>query len=95
MVSVMEVLLKKNATLSSWGNSKAVRLPMDILNLVGFGADEDLIIEVDGDKRVIIEKVKKNRQTLAEMFSNWHEEYPEDLSLSEWHESDPVGDEIW
>jgi antitoxin MazE len=85
--------MTKKSKLANWGNSKAVRLSAEILNFVGFKPNDELIIEVDEKKRVIIEKAKDtpSEYTIEELFRAYEDNgEAEPIKYFE-----PTGNELW
>lgn len=77
-------------TIQKWGNSQGVRIPKILLDEVKWTENEEIIILVENGK-LIMEKVEGNRKNIKELFENYKDEYkPEKV---EWGE--PQGDEIW
>jgi antitoxin MazE len=77
-------------TIQKWGNSQGVRIPKMILDTVNWSENEPIMIVVD-DGKIIIEKAKAKRKNIKELFSNYTGEY--NSSEIDWGE--PKGEEIW
>ena len=77
-------------TIQKWGNSQGVRIPKIILDSVNWTEDEQIMIVVDNGK-IVMEKVKAKRKNIKELFENYKEEYqPNEIDWGE-----PKGEEIW
>lgn len=77
-------------TIQKWGNSQGIRIPTSILSSVGWTKNEQIIIFVDNDK-LIMEKARKKRKNIKELFKNYKEDYtPTEI---DWGET--KGGEIW
>ena len=77
-------------TIQKWGNSQGVRIPKIILDTVNWAEDEQIMIVVDNGK-IVIEKEKTKRKNIKELFENYKGEYePTEIDWGE-----PKGEEIW
>lgn len=76
-----------------WGNSRGVRLPKTVLDLVGLKDDDEVSLTINDDS-IIIRKAReecgKNYPSLAERFSG----YTGDYVPKEWETGAAVGKEI-
>lgn len=79
------------ATVSKWGNSRALRIPKAIAEEAGldFGCAVDIQC-VDGEIRIKRAR-KRKRYDLDEMLAS----VPEDFEPEEWDIGPPVGNEVW
>ena len=76
--------------IQKWGNSQGVRIPKIILDTVKWTDNEQIIIVVDNDK-LIIEKAKNKRKNIKELFAGYKGNYkPTEVDWGE-----PKGAEIW
>ena len=77
-------------TIQKWGNSQGIRIPKIILDSVNWEENEKIIIIVE-DGRLIMEKAEKKRKNIKELFANYNEKYkPEEIDWGK-----PEGEEIW
>lgn len=77
-------------SIQKWGNSQGVRIPKMLLDAVKWSENEEVTITVY-DGKLIIEKAKKERESIMELFENYEEEYtPEEIDLGK-----PEGKEVW
>ena len=78
------------ATIQKWGNSQGIRIPKIVLDSVNWGENEKIIIIVE-DGKLIMEKANRKRKNIKELFANYNEEYkPEEIDWGK-----PEGEEIW
>lgn len=76
--------------IQKWGNSQGVRIPKILLDTVKWKENEQIVIVVDNDK-LIIEKAKNKRKNIKELFADYKGEYePTEI---DW--GNPEGKEIW
>ena len=60
------------ATVSKWGNSKAIRLPIAVLEQANLDLDDRVLLTVDEDGRVILTKVSAPQKgTLEYLFKDY------------------------
>ena len=77
-------------TIQKWGNSQGVRIPKILLDTVKWSDNEQIMIVVD-DGKLIIEKAKNKRKNIKELFANYEGDYKP--TKIDWGE--PEGEEIW
>ena len=61
-------------SIQKWGNSQGVRIPKMLLDAVKWSENEEVTITVY-DGKLIIEKAKKEKESIMELFENYEEEY--------------------
>lgn len=77
-------------SIQKWGNSQGVRIPKMLLDSVKWSENEKVTITVY-DGKLIIEKAKKEKESIMELFENYEEEYtPEEIDWGK-----PEGKEVW
>lgn len=77
-------------SIQKWGNSQGVRIPKMLLDAVKWSENEEVTITVY-DGKLIIEKAKKEKESIMELFENYEEEYtPEEV---DWGKLE--GKEVW
>lgn len=77
-------------SIQKWGNSQGIRIPKILLDTVKWSENEEITIIVD-DGKLVIEKAKKERKNIKELFEDFEGDYePIDV---DW--GTPKGDEIW
>ncbi|MCF8010952.1 MAG: AbrB/MazE/SpoVT family DNA-binding domain-containing protein [Clostridiales bacterium] len=74
--------------IQKWGNSRAVRLPKNILEITGLKENDEVEIKVQDGNLVII-PVKKHL-TLKERIANYKGNY----TCNEWDAGKPSGKEV-
>lgn len=72
-----------------WGNSNAVRIPIELLKAIGAKQGDKLNVEVENGK-LIFEK-EQEQLTIAKLFENYNGESFD----SELIEFEPIGNELW
>ena len=77
-------------TIQKWGNSQGVRIPKILLDTVKWSDNEKIMIIVDNGK-LIIEKAENKRKNIKELFAD----YKGDYNPTEIDWGDPEGKEIW
>jgi len=85
--------MKAATVVSQWGNSKGIRMPIEILKQAQIELNDKLFFEVDDEQRIILTKVPTPKQgTLEYLFKNYDEGsfQAELLDLGE-----PTGNEKW
>ena len=90
------ILASEEVAVSQWGNSRALRLPAALANLLGFDASDkvNLTVDVDestGRKRLIVDKPEQIPQSIEELFRG----YSGEVFQAEVQELEPVGNEAW
>lgn len=77
-------------SIQKWGNSQGVRIPKMLLDAVKWSENEEVTITVY-DGKLIIEKAKKEKESIMELFENYEGEYtPEEVDWGK-----PEGKEVW
>ena len=82
-------------TLAQWGNSKALRLPATIANVLGFNVNDKLQLNVEvagnGSKRLVVDKIHSIPQSIEELFQG----YDGGSFQAEVQEFEALGNELW
>ena len=83
-----------STNICSWGNSRGIRLPKTVLDLVGLSDNDEVTLTVDEDaiiiKKAVSEQRKRSYPSLAERFAGYSGDYlPE-----EWDSGKSVGREV-
>ncbi|EPE63520.1 hypothetical protein L479_00026 [Exiguobacterium sp. S17] len=93
MVQTKRKINHREAKLQKWGNSKGVRLTVDILEEAGFSTTDDMLLDVEIEPNRI-SLVRKSKLTpFQKLFVGYNGEKPEPEAL--WDEVEPVGKEDW
>ncbi|MCL1812392.1 MAG: AbrB/MazE/SpoVT family DNA-binding domain-containing protein, partial [Treponema sp.] len=59
------------AVLSKWGNSHALRIPLDMVKKLGIETNEKLYLETDEDKIIISKMPAPKKGTLEYLFKDY------------------------
>ena len=79
--------------LSQWGNSKGIRVPVEVLRKAQIELNDKLFFEVDENQRIIVTKSPEPKQGTLEFLFKDYVEGPFQTELVDLGE--PVGDEKW
>ena len=85
--------MQEAAIVSQWGNSKGIRMPVEILRKAQIDLNDKLFFEVDENKRIILTRMPSPKQgTLEYLFKDYIDGtfQAEPIDLGE-----PVGNEKW
>ena len=85
--------MQESTVVSQWGNSKGIRVPVEVLKKAQIGLNDKLFFEVDENQRIILTKdPAPERGTLEYLFKDYEggSFSTELIDLGE-----PVGDEKW
>ena len=64
--------MQEATIVSQWGNSKGIRIPVEILRKAQVDLNDKLLFEVDDDKRIILTKAPTPKQgTLEYLFNGY------------------------
>jgi len=65
--------MQETTVVSQWGNSKGIRMPVEVLRKAQIDLNDKLFFEVDENKRVILTKVPTPKQgTLEYLFKDYN-----------------------
>ncbi|MCL2109115.1 MAG: hypothetical protein FWH20_07205 [Oscillospiraceae bacterium] len=96
----MEVL-REEITLSQWGNSKALRLPIALVNMLGYTANDKLQLNVEvtntGAKRLVIDRVQPETQCpqVPQSIADLFKDYTGGSFQADVQEFEAAGNELW
>jgi len=83
-----------SVTVSRWGTSLGVRIPMQYAKSTGIGAGDMIDISLRGDD-IVIRKPERDI-TMKELYSAWDgEPYEIDDADRAWLDDKPKGAELW
>jgi antitoxin MazE len=85
--------MQEVTVVSQWGNSKGIRIPVEILKKAQIDLNDKLFFEVDENKRIILTRAPAPKQgTLEYLFKDYSGGtfHTEIIDLDE-----PVGNEKW
>lgn len=77
-----------NGQIQKWGNSKAIRLPKALLDSANLDENDNVLLEVEGDK-IIIKKVDEPR-TFSDLIKGFGDSY----NFEEADTGSPLGGEL-
>ena len=82
-----------SSTISKWGNSKAIRLPLEILEQANISVNDKMYLNVDENERIILTKIPSPKKgTLEYLFMD----YTGGTFQTELNNlNEPVGKEQW
>lgn len=83
-------LTRETTKISKWGNSKATRIPSQIINQLNLTDNQTMIIEVKNNAIVMTPKSKKPTN-IHELFNGWKDDGKRDHEL-DWGQAQ--GDEL-
>ena len=64
--------MQEATVVSQWGNSKAIRMPVEILRKAQIDLNDKLFLEVDENKRIILTRTPMPKQgTLEYLFKDY------------------------
>ncbi|MFG6179632.1 AbrB/MazE/SpoVT family DNA-binding domain-containing protein [Halomonas sp. THAF12] len=79
--------------IQKWGNSAAVRLPVDLLRKYGLHDGDLLEVEEEPSKLILKPVPAKPKYTLEQLLSQCDPDAPEPEDLKAWRDLEPVGRE--
>ena len=80
------------AVLSKWGNSHALRIPLDMVKKLGIETNEKLYLETDKDKIIISKTPAPKKGTLEYLFKDYSGESFRTILVNPLK---PIGNEKW
>lgn len=81
--------MNEQVVVKAWGNSRGIRLPKKITDLLGIGIDDKLIIEIKGDS-IILKKAFAHKS-----FKERLEEYDGKIEIEDFDWGEPKGREFF
>lgn len=92
-----ESIFISQTAIKKWGNSQGVRLPKEVMNIIGWKENDNVEISVDNGK-IIIEKIKPKYLNLKERLEAFYNKPIDDIFIDDTQEVDVgthVGEEVW
>jgi antitoxin ChpS len=80
-------------SVQKWGNSAAVRLPVELLGILKVTLGDKLIVNVQPDG--VLLKAAKPSYSLADLVAQCDPAAPEPADMAAWTKVKPVGREAW
>jgi antitoxin component of MazEF toxin-antitoxin module len=85
-------MLRAKATVSMWGNSPALRIPVEMSRRLGISANDEVILEVREDFLTVSKTDVPREGTIEHLFKNYSgESFRTELT----NPSVPAGQEKW
>ncbi len=78
--------IKEQTRITQWGNSKATRIPSDIVKQLSLENNQTLDITVH-DGAIVLTPVKKQPTDIHELFADWQDDNQRDHEL-DWGEAE-------
>ena len=85
-------MLKTRATVSMWGNSQALRIPVEITRRLGISANDEVILELKEDVLTISKPSTPREGTIEYLFKGYS---GESFSTELTNPIEPAGNEKW
>ena len=79
-------LIKEQTCLAKWGNSKAARIPSQIIKQLKLDDNQDMTITIENGS-IVLTPIKKNPTTIHELFKDWQDDGKRDHEL-DWGKSE-------
>ena len=85
-------MLRTKATVSMWGNSQALRIPIEMSRQLGINANDEVILELREKVLTVSKPTTPRKGTIEYLFKDYSgESFKTDLS----NPVEPVGEEKW
>ena len=85
-------MLRTKATVSMWGNSQALRLPVEMTRLLGIRANDEVVLEVRENVLTVTKPTTPREGTIEYLFKDYSgESFRTELT----NPVEPVGREQW
>ena len=66
-------LIKEQTRLAKWGNSKAARIPSQIIKQLKLDDNQDMTITIENGS-IVLTPIKKNPTNIHELFKDWKDD---------------------
>lgn len=83
-------LINEKTHLSNWGNSRAVRIPSNIIKQLKLDDNQDMTITIKNES-IVLTPIKKRPTNIHELFKDWQDDGKRDNEL-DWGK--PEGNEL-
>ncbi|WP_317203660.1 AbrB/MazE/SpoVT family DNA-binding domain-containing protein [Janthinobacterium sp.] len=80
-------------SVQKWGNSAAVRLPVELLGMLNVTLGDKLTVDVRADG--VLLKAKRPSFSLNDLVAQCDSAAPEPADMAAWSKARPVGREAW
>ena len=85
-------MLRTRATVSMWGNSHALRLPVEIIRQLGIRANDEVVLEIRENVLTVSKPTTPREGTIEYLFKDYSGEcFKTELT----NPLEPVGEEQW
>jgi len=85
-------MLKTKATVSMWGNSQALRLPIEMSRQLGISTNDEVVLELRENVMTISKPSTPRKGTIEYLFKDYSgESFKTELT----NPLEPVGEEKW
>jgi len=85
-------MLKTKATVSMWGNSQALRIPVEMTRYLGISANDEVVLEVRENVLTVSKPETPREGTIEYLFKDYSgESFKTELT----NPIEPVGEEKW
>ena len=68
----MDNIIQEYTTLSQWGNSKATRIPTNILKLLNIDVNQKFLVSVK-DRSIVLTPESQNPSSIHDLFAGWED----------------------
>ena len=85
-------MIRTKATVSMWGNSQALRLPVEMTRQLGIHANDEVILEVRENVLTVSKPATPREGTIEYLFKDYSEEC---FRTELMNPIEPVGRELW
>jgi len=85
-------MLRTKATVSMWGNSQALRLPIEMSRKLGIRANDEVVLELKEDVLTISKPSTPREGTIEHLFKDYS---GESFKTKLTNPKKPLGDEKW
>jgi antitoxin MazE len=86
----MYILMFMKTTISKWGNSLAVRIPVQLAEELSISSGDDMTVNIK-DKKLILSPVIRKMPSLQDILKGFDRKHKSDEDI--WGE--PMGKEVW
>ena len=85
-------MLRTKATVSMWGNSHALRLPVEVTRRLGIHANDEVVLDIKEDVLTVSKPLTPREGTIEYLFKDYSGEcFRTELT----NPLEPVGNEKW
>jgi len=85
-------MLRAKATVSMWGNSQALRIPVEMTRSLGISANDEVFLELQENKLTITKPATPREGTIEYLFKDYSgESFITELA----NPIEPAGEEKW